>query len=104
MDKYKHFKAFCATTGIPRSYQGDFFGALDYEAVSVREETRRTRGRACRWDRAVDTAAARILEWFQHADEYHDQVSADLPGFVISHRKACVWAVLLGLYPPGGAR
>ena len=96
MDEYQHYKAFCAETGaVP--YEHDYLSAVRFEAEDVREQTRRGYGRRCRYAEAVDTAAGRVLAWFKNAEEYRDQVTADLPGFVVSHRRACVWAVLLGL-------
>ncbi len=46
-----------------------------------------------RYERAVATAHERILQWIATADEY--QVN-DVASFVASHRRACVWAVLVG--------
>jgi len=42
-------------------------------------------------------AHERILGWLETAEEYHVELTFEsLAHFAGSHRKACVWAVLIG--------
>jgi len=49
-----------------------------------------------RWAVATLQSEERLLLWARSATDYREKVS-DLPWFVASHRRACVWAVLIGL-------
>ncbi len=49
------------------------------------------------------TAQARIQKWAYEAAEFAIGGNFTLSGFVASHRRACVWAVLIGREAAGEA-
>src|SRR5678816_3556104 len=87
-----------ATLSIHRQYPGlntsDLRNMMDDE---VRDEQARLKVahpyNRTSYARAVSTAHDRILNWLATADEY--QIN-DIASFVASHRRACVWSVLVG--------
>ena len=50
------------------------------------------KGQKNQYDKAVDIALDRLLDWFKNGAEYHIE---PIHEFVASHRRACIWAVLL---------
>jgi len=54
-----------------------------------------------RWAVAGLQAEERLLLWARSATDYR---VSDLPWFIASHRRACVWAVLVGLAKSNNGR
>ncbi len=86
-----------ATTDIQKKYPtlntSDVRNMMDDEVRSEEERLSKERGIRDKYQRAVNTAHERILQWIATADEY--QVD-DVASFIASHRRACAWAVLVG--------
>ncbi len=86
-----------ATTDIQKKYPtlntSDVRNMMDDEIRAEEERLSKERGIRDKYQRAVTAAHERILQWIATADEF---AIDDVASFVASHRRACVWAVLVG--------
>lgn len=85
MNEFNAWKAFQAATGAPSSIEDDYRRMLEAEATDVTRN-----GKRVKWSDAVEVAAARILEWWNTAD----QVKASADRIIARSRIARAWAVL----------
>lgn len=85
MDRREAWKTFQATTGVPENLEDDYYDALEHEVdhmISFRSQVSRRD--------ALEHAARRIYEWWQHAEEQRGTASH----IVARSRKGYAWAVL----------
>jgi hypothetical protein len=73
--------------------QSDALKAIDAEVDDLRNDT--FRSRKSTYKEALEAAYESISGWLKNGDEYQVKLEwTDIRDFAISHRKACVWAVL----------
>lgn len=70
---------------------------LDEEAQHQREHNKEVSGRVCQWPTAYQRAHKVLLDWLSNGYTYavDPKNIDDVAMFVASHRRTCVWAVLL---------
>lgn len=98
MEEHEALKEICKELNIaPGSVrEEEALKMLREEAETFLEYSRWADSRS--WKSAIKVAADRIITWYESAHEFHPE--KDLISFVTSHRRPCVWAVLMGRNEP----
>ena len=83
-------------TAYPNAHAADYDAMVQDEAENEMREFKR-RSTARNWTNAYQVAQERIQRWADEAHEYAIcRGGFTIASFVASHRRACVWAVLVG--------
>lgn len=101
MHIHEAFKKFCQETNHPEKVieicETEFQGMLEKEITDMEIEYRSIKKK--QHSELVEIAVDRMVNWFNDGHEYHfmneSNPSKSIRQFVSSHRRACVWCVLL---------